>query len=394
MREPYRRNRGLSTPSLDRDPHADQIAAAPPSTVGAIVIRLGIIGSNYGRTVLLPAFRADPRCEVVALAGSNAARTAELARKQPALRKALWRLARADRRSRRQAVAIATLPSLQPEIAIAALNAGKPVFAEKPMAADLAAARAMLTAASKADCRPASISISPEIMAWQRAKEMLDGGAVGALASCRPSIGMSRAAPRGCACGTGRPPAAMTAAARSAISSAHCFHYLEWFVRADWRACRRALPACRTIRNCRPLSAMALRSRSGAAGQPVDELRVLSGIGHRIEFFGEDGTLVLHNPTADYMRGFDLSLCASARRALGARSRPTIRSTRNIPDGAHRAGVAAGQPISRCDRERQRTATPGFAEGYRVQRLHRRRAALARSRARWVDIEPAQERQA
>ena len=42
------------------------------------MIRLGIVGSNYGRTVLLPAFRADPRCEVVALAGSDAARTAEL----------------------------------------------------------------------------------------------------------------------------------------------------------------------------------------------------------------------------------------------------------------------------------------------------------------------------
>src|SRR4029453_3958608 len=44
------------------------------------VIGIGIVGCNYGRTVLLPAFRADPRCEVVALAGTDAARTAELAR--------------------------------------------------------------------------------------------------------------------------------------------------------------------------------------------------------------------------------------------------------------------------------------------------------------------------
>jgi predicted dehydrogenase len=43
------------------------------------VIRLGIVGTNYGRTVQLPAFRADPRCEVVTLAGSNMARTVELA---------------------------------------------------------------------------------------------------------------------------------------------------------------------------------------------------------------------------------------------------------------------------------------------------------------------------
>ena len=44
------------------------------------MIRLGIVGCNYGRAVQLPAFRADSRCQVVALAGSDAARTAGLAR--------------------------------------------------------------------------------------------------------------------------------------------------------------------------------------------------------------------------------------------------------------------------------------------------------------------------
>jgi predicted dehydrogenase len=44
------------------------------------VIGVGIVGCNYGRKVLLPAFRTDPRCEVVALAGTDAARTAKLAR--------------------------------------------------------------------------------------------------------------------------------------------------------------------------------------------------------------------------------------------------------------------------------------------------------------------------
>jgi hypothetical protein len=44
------------------------------------MIGVGIVGCNYGRTVLIPAFRHDPRCEVVALAGTDAARTAGLAR--------------------------------------------------------------------------------------------------------------------------------------------------------------------------------------------------------------------------------------------------------------------------------------------------------------------------
>ena len=85
------------------------------------MIRLGIVGSNYGRTVQLPAFRADPRCEVIALAGSNAARTAELARADN-IPKAYgdWRALVED--STVQAVAIATLPSLQAQIAIRALS--------------------------------------------------------------------------------------------------------------------------------------------------------------------------------------------------------------------------------------------------------------------------------
>ena len=40
------------------------------------------------------------------------------------------------------------------------------------------------------------------------------------------------------------------------------------------------------------------------------------GSGHRLEFYGEDGTLTLVNETADYMRGFRLQ--PAARRPAGA----------------------------------------------------------------------------
>ena len=99
------------------------------------MIRLGIVGANYGRTVQLPAFRADTRCEVVALAGSNEKRTAELARAANVPKGyGDWRALVEDKNV--DAVAIATMPALQPQIAQAALALGKPVFAEKPMASD------------------------------------------------------------------------------------------------------------------------------------------------------------------------------------------------------------------------------------------------------------------
>jgi hypothetical protein len=48
-------------------------------TAEMIVIGIGIVGCNYGSSVLTPALRHDPRCEVVALAGTEAALMAELA---------------------------------------------------------------------------------------------------------------------------------------------------------------------------------------------------------------------------------------------------------------------------------------------------------------------------
>ena len=141
------------------------------------MIRLGIVGTNYGRTVQLPAFRADPRCQVVALAGRDAGRTAALARETDVAKGyGDWRALVED--ADVQAVAIATLPSLQAPIAIRALELGKPVFIEKPMAKDLASARAMLQQATLSGL-PTVIDFNfHQVMSWQRAKAMLDAGAI------------------------------------------------------------------------------------------------------------------------------------------------------------------------------------------------------------------------
>jgi len=91
------------------------------------------------------------------------------------------------------------------------------------------------------------------------------------------------------------------------------------------------------------------------------------GSGHRLEFYGEDGTLVLANPTSDYMRGFTLSHAA----------RPAARFDRiEIDDPLdHRFADGRVAPISRLASrfmdaiEGRAPASPGFAEGYRVQCL-------------------------
>src|SRR5262252_9690655 len=154
--------------------------SAVPRRGGTAVIGIGVVGCNYGRTVLVPAFRTEARCEVVALAGTDAARTTELAQAAGVARGfGDWRALVEDRTV--EAVAVAVPPDLQPEVARAALELGKPVFAEKPLAADLAGGRAMLASARKSG-RPTVVDFGfPELPSWRRAKEIIDGGALGRL---------------------------------------------------------------------------------------------------------------------------------------------------------------------------------------------------------------------
>ena len=342
------------------------------------MIRLGIVGSNYGRIVQLPAFRTDPRCEVVALAGSDAARAAEAARAENVPKGyGDWRALVEDKNV--QAVAIATLPSLQAQIAIRALELGKPVFAEKPMAGDLAGARAMLKQAT-ASRLPTMIDFNfHQIMAWQRAKQMLDAGAVGALRHVTVHWHVESRALQ------------MRMRNWKTVGDdgggvlgnfiSHCFHYLEWFVGplAGLSARISGLPDDPKLETT---VAMALVFKSGPLVSLSMSCASFLGIGHRIEFFGEDGTLVLHNLGADYMRGFDLS---HAKRG-GALERIAVTDPidAQYPDGR----IA---PVSRLANkffdaiEKGSPATPGFAEGYRVQTMIDA-ARRSHEQGKWIDV--------
>jgi predicted dehydrogenase len=109
------------------------------------------------------------------------------------------------------------------------------------------------------------------------------------------------------------------------------------------------------------------------------------GSGHRIEFYGEDGTLVLANPTADYFRGFELR---HARRADTSLQQIAIAEA----DGDQSTDSRVA-PVARLVRrfldacERGGSPSPGFAEGYRVQCLIDA-AQHAHAAGRWIDVSP------
>jgi predicted dehydrogenase len=345
------------------------------------VIRIGIVGCNYGRLVHLPAFRLDPRCQVIALAGTDAARTGGLARAAE-IPHAFGNWRDLVECPDIDAVTIATPPALQGEIALRALELGKPVFAEKPMAADLATAAAMARAAADSGCATMLDFNFTAILSWRKAKALLDQGAIGRVrhvavnwnvenhtTRLRLDDWKSRGEDGGGALGN---------------FVSHSLHYLEWFCGPISGLSARLsgmvdAPAMETH------ASLSLAFRSGAAGSLAMSCASYLGSGHRLEFYGENGSLTLINPTLDYMRGFELRL---------ARRPATELTPVEIDDPVDRHFPADGRiaPVSRLAAEfldavaLGKPARPGFAEGLRVQTLLDS-ARRAHKGGRWLEIE-------
>ena len=343
------------------------------------MIRIGIIGTNYGLQVHLPAFRADTRCRVTALCGSNRESAAAQA-KQAGIGVCFDDWNGLLEHPEVDAVTIAVPPAMQPSIALRALALGKPVFAEKPMAARLADARAMAELATSR-ALPAMIDFNfSGVLAWRQAKRLLDEGAIGRLRhvsvnwnveNYSTKMRMRNWKTRG---GEGG------GALGNFVS--HCFHYLEWFCGpvSGLSARLSGLPDAPDIETNASIS---LAFADGASGTIAMSCASYLGSGHRIEFYGEDGTLTLINPTSDYMRGFELRWGR----------RPTALAEVEVRDASDRGHPQDGRiaPVSRLAAdflsaiESRTPAVPGFAEGLRVQLLldAARRANNGRC---WSDI--------
>src|SRR5262249_49333452 len=343
-------------------------------------IGVGIVGCNYGRTVLIPAFRQDPRCEVVALAGTDAARTAGLARAANVAR-GLGRWQAVGEGPAAAVIAGARPPALRPALARRALELGKAVFLEKPLAADIADARAILESARKSE-RPTIVDFNfPELPSWQHAKAILDDGAIGRLRNVVATWNFANRATRLRLASWKTRDDGGGGLLGNFVS--HCFYNLEWLCGPISGLTARlfALPD----RNADGSVALALAFASGAGGSLQVSCASFLGSGHRIELYGEDGALVLVNPTADYFRGFELRF---ARQGEDALKTIPIENANEEPFSDSRIS-----PVSRLVRrlmdacESGSPPSPGGDEGYRGQCLTDA-ARRAHASGRWIDVAP------
>lgn len=343
-------------------------------------VKVGVVGIGFGARVHLPAFQADRRCEVVALCASTEQRAAAAAARLQ-IPKAYGDWHRLAEDSEIDALAIAVPPALQPAIALAAAAGGKHVFCEKPVATSVDAAHAMLTAAQRAGVAHVVDFEFPEIDEWREAHRLLASGGLGQLRHVAVSWHVETYTNR-MGLDSWKQRAENGGATLNSFGS-HVFHYLEWLFGPIRRV------QCHLFPFAGREEAIVNLSLELLDGTPlsVSASTVASmGTGHRLEIYGDAGTLVLENPTGDYAAGFRLlqGICSSGclesvpGRAKGGADASADGRVAAVARLVNRflGWIVDGDPTE-----------PSLQHGLRVQRLLDA-ARRANSAAAWVDVAP------
>ena len=264
------------------------------------LIRVGVVGLRFGAQVHVPAFRADPRCVVVALAGRDTRRTASAAEAiGVSAAYGDWRALLAE--GRIDAVSIAVPPAEQPAIIEEAARLGKHVFCEKPLAASVSAAEQALEVVQRAGVVHAIDFMFPEIPAWQLTRRLLREGAIGAPRHFAYTWRMQTFASRAKTDYWKNRNQDGGGAVGSFLS--HVIFNLEWLLGDILRF--ESLP--RRAMTTSFVDAVA-HLTDGVHGSISISTDAYLGGGHHVEVFGESGSIVLDNATSDYADGFEVSV--------------------------------------------------------------------------------------
>ena len=346
-------------------------------------IAVGVVGAGFGRYGLIPAFRRDPRCRIVALCTSTLASA-----KRHALSLGIPR-SFVDYRQMfesvpMRAVAIAVPPRAQPAIARAALEAGVSVFAEKPLASDLVSARGLLDCATNGAVSTVVDFMFPELVTWRRAHELIRNGQLGCIRHVMLDWRMeSYDNARGDILWK-----TISGEGGGVLSHfvSHCFYHLEWFfgpikcLMADLSAAPDLASTGDTM------ATLGVQFSSGVTASVSLCSAALFGSGHRLEVYGDKGALVLRNLTSDPVVGFELLHGHRDDRALSliAHEEPdqyTIGEDPRVPPVARLVSrfldsVSGGA-----------AARPSFVDGVRAQELIEAARRSARDKG-WVQVLP------
>lgn len=340
-------------------------------------IRVGIIGAGFGQYVHAPVFNTIPGSEVTSICASNSENNRKTALKLGL--KAIhanWHELIDD--DAIDAVSIAVPPFIQPEITLYALSAGKPVFCEKPLAPNLYSAQEIIRMIDGSKLANMINFEFPELPVWCEAKRRVQES-IGMIHRVSISWNVETYANKH------RTDSWKRDASRGGGTlhnlGSHVFHYIEWFFGPIRRlnAHLSVSPGDRAKGDVHASLMMELQSSTSVIAS-ISAGAFLGG-GHRIECYGENGSLVLENSTSDYIKGFKLF--------FGTRD---TNSLEHIPCEALAAGEVDGR-ISAMKPLAERfirwihngvPAKPNLHDGLRVQSLIQA-AKSSHEKGEWIN---------
>jgi predicted dehydrogenase len=271
--------------------------------------------------------------------------------------------------------------ALQAEVVQAAAARGKHVFCEKPLALSAGQARAMLATARETHVAHAVDFEFAELPSWQEARRLCATGALGRLRHVAVSWRVETLAYR-------QPKeswklSAVEGGGTLNLFVSHCLYYLEWLLASRIERVAARLEPAGAAADARVDAWLELSDATPITLAVAAD--AFCGSGHSIEVYGEQGTLILENRSADYIKGFTLS--------LATRSSPTLTALAgggDLPDGDGRV-AAVGRLVGRfldavLDPEQRAHFQPDLAAGHRVQILMDAIRAAHRS-AKWQSLE-------
>jgi len=328
--------------------------------------RVAVVGSGFGLYGQLPAFQRIPDCEVVGIAGKNTDRLVNYCRQTNVPVFTDWRTMLDQ--ARPEAIAIAVVPSHQYEIADEALNRGISVFAEKPLALNLAQAAALLEKARVKKVAHMVDFLFPEIPEWRQLKQLIESPALGQLAAIHAMWFFRSYDVRNNVHGWKSRPEEGGGAVSFYLS--HALHNLEFLGgRIQSLECllNHDPDAPGSGETSAELKFKLLSGRTQGAGGTIRFDCANSGFSqHSWEIIGTRGSFILKNASASFTSGFELTSLAEGLKIHNPQSAirnqdpsvdervPLVQSLAERFIAWHRGGPPA---------------RPDFSDGVRVQHL-------------------------
>ena len=329
-----------------------------------VPLGVGIIGLGYGMSVIAPAFRLDPRIVLRAVSAQHTEKSRKVAQQFDGVRAiGDWRelIAANDI----DIVAVAVPPPVQSEIVANALQCRKHVFAEKPLADSTAAADALCALSMATPCAAMIDFNFREVPAIAAAHNLLQNGGIGELDHVSINWHVETRVYAG---GLDHWKARrQDGGGALANFGSHSLDLIEWLAGPIISLSGQLGRIHGDFRSGESQVGILFETIAGASGVLSLSCAAFAGSGHRLEFFGRDGSLCLSNHGPDSVSGFRLALYKRGETS------PLPLSIANWPkniDGDQRIyptfclvrrfinWVCGGPPQA-----------PGFTEGARVQAL-------------------------